>query len=249
MCTTRAKRVAPARWGSVRWLALPSVRSLLTGRLLAGRLPAASLPAASLLAASLLAASLLTGSLLTGCGEGESTTWVGIQDCAVGIPPQTMRGGELASVQLPLVEALVTPLGSGFSIRKFTLGPIGGSADGEGGFSCEADQVTARFVSAPVSSPSSAGATPLGATSPVGRALELVPFQCRGGDGRMYTLDGEGQGDQDALFFSQTFTAWLGAERATLVCSTRFQRQVVGDSGGVEASADAGVVPFGPSPN
>jgi hypothetical protein len=223
MCTTRARMGAPARRGSVRWLALP-----------------------------------LAGSLLMGCGEGEPTTWVGVQDCAVGIPPQTMRGGELASVQLPLVEALVTPLGSGFSIRKFTLGPIGGAgANGQGGFSCEADQVTARFVSASVSSLTSPvatrpGATSPGATSPVGRALELVPFPCRGGDGRMYTLDGEGQGDQDALFFSQTFTAWLGAERATLVCSTRFQRQVVGDSAAVDPFAtavDAGVVPFGPSPD
>jgi hypothetical protein len=124
----------------------------------------------------------------------------------VGIPPQTMRGGELTSVQLPLSDVLITPLGSGFSIRNFTLGPIGGAgANGQGGFSCEADQVTARFVSAPASSLAAPRATSPGAASPVGRALELEPFPCRGGDGRMYTLDGEGQGDQDALFFSQTF--------------------------------------------
>lgn len=177
--------------------------------------------------------------LLAGCGEGESATWVGVQDCAVGIPPQEL-GASLTSVQLPLREALVTPLGNGFSIRNFTLGPVGAAS---ALFSCDAPQVTARFAAEPVSADGTFAAA--GGGGPV-RAIEIVPFECRGADGRSYTLEGEGQSDQDALFFNQTFSAWLGAERATLVCSTRFQRQLGA------AATDAGVMapptPFGPAP-
>jgi hypothetical protein len=164
-----------------------------------------------------------------------------VQDCAVGIPPEE-QGASIASVQLPLGEALVTPLGNGFSIRSFTLGPIGAAA---ASFSCEAPQVTARFAAEPLGS--ATFATSAGAGGPV-RAIELLPFECRGNDGRLYTLDGEGQADRDALFFNQTFSAWLGTERATLVCSTRFQRQL----GAAATAADAGVLappaPFGPAP-
>lgn len=216
MCSNRAKKQAPARQdhgvvkhgvvrdGSVRRLTL------------------------------LLALCGLAGGSLAGCGEGESVSWVGVQDCAVGIPPESGSGAAFASVQLPLTEALVTPLGSGFSIRNFTLGPIGAQP---ASFSCEALQVTARFVPASQSAGQSTGQ---------GRALELLPFECRGSDGRISLLDGEGQGSDDAFFFNQTFVAWLGAERATLVCSTRFQRQLAG------ASPDAGLpltpLPFGPAP-
>ena len=202
MCSQRAKWLAPERQGSARRLALPLWALVAVG-----------------------------ASLLPGCGEGESVTWVGVQDCAVGIPPEAARGSSIAAVQLPLDGALVTPLGSGFSIRNFTLGPIGVAP---ASFSCEALQVTARFV--PLSAaPGSAAAGP-------GRALELLPFDCRGSDGRSYLLDGEGQGSDDALFFNQTFTAWLGPERATLLCSTRFQRQVAASS-----AVDAGVLPLGPA--
>jgi hypothetical protein len=235
MCSRWAKGGAPTRQGcgqggemngSARRLALPVPSGL------------------SLLGA--LAGSLLVGPLLAGCGEGESATWVGVQDCAVGIPPETgslaagQVGAGLTSAQLPLAEAQVTALGSGFYIRNFTLGPIGTSPEQ---FSCEAPQVTARFV-ASVASLSAPGQ----ATTGPGRPLELEPFDCLGNDGRSYRLDGEGQGDQDALFFSQTFTAWLGTERATLLCSTRFQRQV---GGAAEAPGAAGAggapLPFGPA--
>jgi hypothetical protein len=199
--TTRAKDGAATLRGSARWLALP------------------------------LAGCFLAACFLAGCGEGESVPWVGVQDCAVGIPPETVRSGELLSSQQPLAGALVTPLGSGFVIRDFTL-TLGTS------FSCEAEQVTARFVATP-----GALATPGSSAAPaLGRTLELMPFPCRATDGRVYTLDGEGQGDQDALFFNQTFTAWLGTERATLICSTRFQRQA-----GAAAASDAGIPAFGPS--
>lgn len=181
---------------------------------------------------------LLGGSPLTGCGEGESLTWVGVQDCAVGIPPEGVRGTPIPAVQLPLAQALVTPLGSGFSIRNFTLGPIGAAT---ARFSCEAPQVSARFAAAS-SAPFAAAAAPGQA-----RAIELVPFECGGSDGRTYLLEGEGQASRDALFFNQTFSAWLGPERATLVCATRFQRQLAAAS-----TADAGLplvpAPFGPAP-
>lgn len=204
----QAKGAAPGRQGSVRRFALP------------------------------LALEIGSVSLLVGCGQGDSVTWVGVQDCAVGIPPGPAGGAALASVQLPLSEARLTPLGSGFSIRDFTLGPVGVDP---ASFSCEALQVTARFVA-----PSALPMAPGGAGGQV-RALELLPFECLGSDGRSYLLGGEGQGNRDALFFNQTFTAWLGAERATLVCSTRFQRQVAAAS-----AADAGLaltpLPFGPAP-
>jgi hypothetical protein len=164
----------------------------------------------------------------------------------VGIPPEGARGAASVAVQLPLTEALVTPLGSGFSIRDFTLGPIGAPS---GSFRCEALQVTARFVAASAQllvAPPPSGVPVAGAAPGQARALELSPFECRGDDGRTYLLGGEGQGNQDALFFNQTFVAWLGAERATLVCSTRFQRQLA-----VASVADAGLplspVPFGPA--
>lgn len=209
----RARGQAFARQGSVRRLTLP------------------------------LALCGLAVSLFAGCGEGEAVTWVGVQDCAVGIPPEAAPSAASVSVQLPLTEALVTPLGSGFNIRNFTLGPIGAQPEP---FSCEALQVTARFASAPAQP--LAGVPVTGAASGQGRALELLPFECLGSDGRTYLLDGEGQGTQDALFLNQTFVAWLGAERATLVCSTRFRRQVAAAS-----VADAGLplspVPFGPAPS
>jgi hypothetical protein len=206
----RAKEQAPERRGSARELALP-------------------------LAACRWAGGLLAAWSMVACGEGESVPWVGVQDCAVGIPPQAVRTGELVSSQQALAGALVTPLGSGFVIRDFTL-TLGTS------FSCEAEQVTARFVAAP-----GALARPGAADFPaLARSLELLPFPCRASDGRTYTLAGDGQGDQDALFFNQTFTAWLGTERATLVCSTRFQRQVSGATA-PDVTADAGLAPlFGP---
>ncbi len=191
---------------------------------------------------------------LAACGDGESATWVGVQDCAVGIPPQGAAGASIVSVQLPLTEAIVTPLGNGFSIRNFSLGPIGAAP---ALFSCEALQVTARFAAASGASVGNIASTGItGSPAPLGaamgapalaRPLQVLPFECLGGDGRSYLLEGEGQADRDALFFTQTFTAWLGAERATLVCSTRFQRQLGA------TSADAGVPvgpasPFGPQP-
>jgi hypothetical protein len=170
--------------------------------------------------------------LLLACGDSASFAWVGTQECSVGIAPEQAKSVVIPPVSLQL-DSQLTPTGSGFYLRKFTLGPIAG-------FSCAAVplQVIAHYVPPRVSLAPARDVTPSPGARPVlARDLELEPFECRANDGRSYTLTGSGQADLRSAFFNMTFSAWLSAGQATLTCSTRF----------VQVAADAGM-PAAPEP-
>jgi hypothetical protein len=158
--------------------------------------------------------------LVLGCGEAQPGGWIGTQDCSVGIPPEQAPRLEIPPARRSLEQTLIAPTADGFSLQNFVLGPVGG-------FSCSAWRVDAHYVTGN-------GSLAPGAQPRLARPIELAPFECRAGDGRIYLLDGAGQADLRSLFINMTFSVWLAAGQATLVCTTRFQRQ------GRAPAADAG---------
>jgi hypothetical protein len=124
--------------------------------------------------------------------------------------------GEIAPVQVP-VNPDVLATADGFSLRDFTLGPIGG-------FSCLARQADATFTT-------DAGPT---------RGITVGPFDCLAPDGRTYTLTGEGAADVRAAYFSITFSPWLDLGQAIVVCTTTLRRGAIVPPDAVVP--DAGVI-------
>jgi len=174
--------------------------------------------------------------LALGCGNSEQLdTWVGTQECSVGIPPEQTPDAEFASVSIPLTKTEFVLTGDGFYLTDFTIGPIGD-------FACEAlpFQVTAHFTSKDVAQVPEARPV-------LARPIALDPFQCRALDGRFYTLTGTGQLDQRDAFINMTFSAWFIAGQSTLVCTTRFQLQPGEGDAGVPAEVEM-PAPFGQSP-
>jgi hypothetical protein len=185
-----------------------------------------------------------------GCAKKDEGVWSGVQTCSVGVPPEN---GDLLVVppsQSALSGTRFIRTGDGFSLRDFTLGPIGS-------FSCTAPLVTAHFVTGP-SNPledlagaggASGSASPLlGSQAPIpeGPALAqqrhtiaLDPFSCFASDGRIYALDGKGESDLRSAFFSQSFSAWFRADQATLLCTTTFTQET-----SATAVPDAGIEAF-----
>src|SRR4051812_46041888 len=77
-----------------------------------------------------------------GCEKKGEGVWSGVQTCSVGVPPEN---GDLLVVppsQSALAGTRFIRTGDGFSLRDFTLGPIGS-------FACTAPLVTAHFVTGP----------------------------------------------------------------------------------------------------
>ena len=152
--------------------------------------------------------------LLASCGNEPESVWTGAQTCSVGIPPVGVSG-EIAAVQVPVNPDVLATI-DGFSLRDFTLGPIGG-------FSCLARQVDVTFTTAE-------GST---------RGITVGPFDCLAPDGRTYTLIGDGAADVRAAYFSITFSPWLDLGQAIVVCTTTLRRGAAVASDPV--ASDAGV--------